>query len=170
MEVNATLRPLALQSQPVPEAWCLTVSGQPRKSSNTCSSMVSSDHLLVLDPRLYTWCPRRLLVIGFHVETTVPSTSVLFQIATRSPTFMTSPCHCKAPPSSLNPRTCRQDHRHNPIWPVRVCMMPFSLRNAAQTFQQLMDQALCRISSVYQQCPYCQCHPRTTPPEFTDCF
>ena len=75
-----TLRPQALQSQPVPDAWHLTVSVQPSKSSNTCSSLVLSDPLQVLGPRLYTWCLRQLLVIGAPVETTVPSTGVLFQI------------------------------------------------------------------------------------------
>ena len=64
-------RPQALQSQPAPDAWHQTVFVQPSKSSNTCSSLVSSDPRPVLGPRPYTWCQRSLPMIGVPVETIV---------------------------------------------------------------------------------------------------
>ena len=49
----------------------------------------------------------------------------------------------------MEPGDVHKTAHTTPVWPIRICGMPFGLRNAAQTYQRFIDKVLRGLPIVY---------------------
>ena len=157
MTSPTTSRLLAHLCLPVQDNWLQIICMLQSRSLSTCLTWESSDHRQAHGRRPYTWCPRRLVVIGVLVEIlafnkcTVPVPHIHnFTSALQGATIFLRLDHaCAYHQIPVDPADVPKTAITTPFGLFEYACMPFGLRNVAQTFQRFMDQVLRGISNTY---------------------